>query len=110
MARAMVSAPLLAVVDEPLRGLDAFAQAVMRDLLTDFRKQEGPAFLVITADFTVAQALADDAMVLKDRRVVERGPIHEILRAPKDAYTRGLIDAVALLVAPAALPKDAPQV
>jgi peptide/nickel transport system ATP-binding protein len=106
VARAMVSAPLLAVIDEPLRGLDAFAQAVMRDLLTDFRKQEGPAFLVITADFTVAQALADEAMILKDRRVVERGPIHEIIRAPKEAYTKGLIDAVGQPF-PLALPEAA---
>jgi ABC-type microcin C transport system duplicated ATPase subunit YejF len=104
VARAIVSAPLLAVIDEPLRGLDAFAQALLRELLTDFRAQEGPAFLVITSDFSVAQALADEAMVLKDRHVIERGPIHEILRAPKEAATRALIDAVAP-PAPAPLPK-----
>jgi peptide/nickel transport system ATP-binding protein len=104
VARAIVSAPLLAVIDEPLRGLDAFAQALLRELLTDFRSQEGPAFLVITSDFSVAQALADEAMVLKDRHVIERGPIHEILRAPKEAETRALIDAVAP-PKPAPLPK-----
>ena len=43
VARAIVSAPVLAVIDEPLRGLDAFAQAVMRDLLKNFRTQEGPS-------------------------------------------------------------------
>jgi peptide/nickel transport system ATP-binding protein len=105
VARAIVSAPLLAVIDEPLRGLDAFAQALLRELLTDFRAQEGPAFLVITTDFSVAQALADEAMVLKDRRVIERGPIHEILRAPKEVETRALIDAVAP-PKPAPLPKQ----
>ncbi len=105
VARAIVSAPLLAVIDEPLRGLDAFAQALLRELLTDFRAQEGPAFLVITSDFSVAQALADEAMVLKDRHVIERGPIHEILRAPKEAQTRALIDAVAP-PKPAPLPKQ----
>ena len=75
MARAIVGAPLLAVVDEPLRGLDAFAQTIMREVLTDFRAHQGPAFLVITSDFTVAQALADDAFVFRDGKVVERGPI-----------------------------------
>jgi peptide/nickel transport system ATP-binding protein len=96
VARAIVGAPLLAVVDEPLRGLDAFAQTIMREVLTDFRTHQGPAFLVITSDFTVAQALADEAMVFKDKKLVERGPIVDILRAPKDPYTRGLIEAVTL--------------
>jgi peptide/nickel transport system ATP-binding protein len=96
VARAIVSAPLLAVVDEPLRGLDAFAQTIMREVLTDFRTQQGPAFLVITSDFTVAQALADDAMVFKDKKIVERGPIVGILRSPKDPQTKELIAAVTL--------------
>lgn len=94
VARAVVGAPLLAVVDEPLRGLDAFAQSVMRDLLREFREQEGPAFLVITSDFTVAQALAEDAMVFHDKRIVERGAIADLLKAPKDLRTKRLIEAV----------------
>ncbi|MBI3678126.1 MAG: ABC transporter ATP-binding protein [Proteobacteria bacterium] len=94
VARAMVGAPLLAVIDEPLRGLDAFAQSVMRDLLREFREQEGPAFLVITSDFTVAQALAEDAMVFHDKRIVERGAIADLLKTPKDVRTKRLIEAV----------------
>jgi peptide/nickel transport system ATP-binding protein len=93
VARAIVSAPLLAMIDEPLRGLDAFAQSVMRDLLRNFRAQEGPAFLVITSDFAVAQALCEEAMVLKDGRVVERGLLADLIRAPKEPQTRALIDA-----------------
>jgi peptide/nickel transport system ATP-binding protein len=96
VARAIVGAPLLAVVDEPLRGLDAFAQTIIREVLSDFRTQQGPAFLVITSDFTVAQALAEEAMVFKDKKIVERGPIVDILKSPKDPYTKGLIDAVML--------------
>lgn len=109
VARAIVGAPLLAVIDEPLRGLDTLAQAMLRELLTDFRAQEGPAFLVITSDFATAQALADEAMVLKDRQVIERGPIHEILRAPKEAQTRALIDAVTP-PKPVPLPKEGAEV
>ncbi|MEI9990090.1 MAG: ATP-binding cassette domain-containing protein [Rhizomicrobium sp.] len=93
VARAIVSAPFLAVIDEPLRGLDAFAQSILTELLEDFRRQEGPAFLVITADVGVAQALAEDAMFFKDRKVVERGPLREILKNPKDEETRLLIEA-----------------
>ncbi len=96
VARAIVSAPFLSVIDEPLRGLDAFAQSILIELLEDFRKQEGPAFLVITADVGVAQALAEDALFFKDRRVVERGPLREILKNPKDDETKALIAAAAL--------------
>jgi peptide/nickel transport system ATP-binding protein len=96
VARAIVGAPLLAVVDEPLRGLDAFAQTIMREVLTDFRTHQGPAFLVITSDFTVAQTLAEEVMVFQDKKVVERGPILDVIRAPKEAVTRRLIEAVTL--------------
>ncbi|MBV9043731.1 MAG: ATP-binding cassette domain-containing protein [Alphaproteobacteria bacterium] len=95
VARAIVSAPFLAVIDEPLRGLDAFAQSILTELLEDFRKQEGPAFLVITADVGVAQVLAEDAMFFKDRKVVERGPLRDILKNPKDEETRRMIEAAA---------------
>ncbi len=96
VARAIVSAPFLAVIDEPLRGLDAFAQSILIELLEDFRRQEGPAFLVVTADFGVAEALADDAMIFKDGRVVERGPLRDIVRNPKDEESRKLIEAASL--------------
>jgi peptide/nickel transport system ATP-binding protein len=93
VARAIVTAPVLAIVDEPFRGLDAFAQSVIRDLLQSFRVEEGPAFLVITSDFAVARALADDAMVFRDGRVVDRGVLADMLRSPKNAYTRTLVEA-----------------
>jgi len=93
VARAIVSAPFLAVIDEPLRGLDAFAQSIMKELLDDLRKQEGPAFLIVTADVGVAQALAEDAMFFKDGKVVERGALREILKNPRDEETRHLIEA-----------------
>lgn len=93
VARAIVSSPFLAVIDEPLRGLDAFAQSILIELLEDFRRQEGPAFLVITADVGVAQVLAEDAMFFKDRKVIERGPLRDILKNPKDEETRKMIEA-----------------
>jgi len=96
VARAIVGAPLLVMVDEPLRGLDAFAQTILREVLSDFRADYGPAFLIVTSDFTVAQALADEAFVFRDGKVVERGPIVDLLRASKDAATRALIEAVTL--------------
>lgn len=93
VARAIVTAPLLAVLDEPLRGLDAFAQSVMLDLLRNFRSQEGPALLVITADFAVARTLAETALVFRDGRIVERGTLRDMPRNATDSYTKSLIAA-----------------
>jgi len=104
IARAIVSQPLLAVVDEPLRGLDAFAQSVVRDLLRNFRSNEGPALLVVTSDFGLARAFCEDGFVFNEGRVVERGSIATLLRAPQDPHTRKLLEAVAVSP-PAAAPE-----
>jgi peptide/nickel transport system ATP-binding protein len=93
VARAIVAAPALTIADEPFRGLDAFARSVIRDLLQTFRTEEGPAFLVITSDFAVARALADEAMVFRDGKVVERGAVSELLANPRNPYTRSLVSA-----------------
>jgi peptide/nickel transport system ATP-binding protein len=94
VARAFVGAPLLVVVDEPLKGLDAFAQTIMREVLIDFRATQESAFLVMTSDLTVAQALADEALVFHDGKVVERGSIAHLVRDPKHDATKALIEAV----------------
>jgi peptide/nickel transport system ATP-binding protein len=94
VARAFVGAPLLVVVDEPLKGLDAFGQTILREVLIDFRATQGPAFLVVTSDFTVAQSLADEAMVFHDKKIVERGSIGHIVRNPQHDTTKALIEAV----------------
>ena len=96
VARAIVSAPLLVVVDEPLRGLDAVAQTTMRGLLMDFRAEQQSAFLVITSDFAVARALADEAMVFDAGRVVERGQVRTLLENPKETATKALVEAAAI--------------
>jgi len=97
IARAIVSQPLLAVIDEPLHGLDAFAQSVVRDLLRNFRSNEGAAILFVTSDFGLARAFCEDGFVFKDGRIVERGAMSTLLHAPQDSHTRKLLDAVAAL-------------
>jgi peptide/nickel transport system ATP-binding protein len=105
IARAIVAAPLLVVVDEPLRGLDAIAQTTIRDLLAEFRVEQQAAFLVITSDFAIAQVLADEAMVFSEGKLAERGQIRSLLSAPKTEATRALIAAAARRpLSPAAAP------
>jgi peptide/nickel transport system ATP-binding protein len=96
VARAIVSTPLLTVIDEPLKGLDAFAQAVMRETLADFRLAQESAFLIITSDFTVASAMAEEVFVFSGGRIVERGLISGVLKRPQEQITRDMIAAVTL--------------
>jgi peptide/nickel transport system ATP-binding protein len=92
IARAIVGAPLLAVIDEPLRGLDAFAQTVIRDLLASLRSQENPAFLLITSSFPLVREFCEEAFVFRDGKVVERGAVANLMRAPKEDYTRKILN------------------
>jgi peptide/nickel transport system ATP-binding protein len=103
VARAIVAAPLLVAVIEPLRGLDAIAQATMRDLLAEFRAEQQAAFLVVTSDFTVAKALCDDAFVFDKGRVVERGTIAALARSAREGATKALIEAQSLRAEAAAV-------
>ncbi len=93
IARVLAAGPQLVVLYEPLAGLDVLGQALILDLLKDLRTREGAAFLLITADFAVASALCEDALVMRDSKIVERGPLANILTAPQDAYTQTLISA-----------------
>jgi peptide/nickel transport system ATP-binding protein len=92
IARAIVGAPLLAVIDEPLRGLDAFAQSVMRDILRSLRTQENPAFLVITSSFPLVQEFCEDVFVFRDGRIVERGTVAALMRGAREEYTRKIFN------------------
>ena len=51
------------------------------------------AFLLITHDLSILPGMADDLVVLKDGRIVEKGPQDQVLNAPRHAYTRALIEA-----------------
>jgi peptide/nickel transport system ATP-binding protein len=50
--------------------------------------------LYITHDLLSARMLADEVIVLNEGRVVEQGPVLQVIRYPQDAYTRTLLDAV----------------
>ena len=93
IASAIACGPELLIADEPTTALDAAVQAQVLDLLSALRTPDN-AMIVVSHDFGVVSRLADTVLVMHDGVVVEQGPIEQILRDPRHAYTHLLLDAV----------------
>ncbi len=93
IARALVLKPRFIVLDEPTSALDMSVQAQIIDLLRDLQIRHKLAYLFISHDLKVVRALADEVVVLRDGKVVERGPAAQVFSAPQTPYTKALIAA-----------------
>ncbi len=93
IARALVLKPRFLVLDEPTSALDMSVQAQIVDLLRELQDRHKLAYLFISHDLRVVRALADEVMVLKDGKVVERGTSQQIFDAPQQPYTKALMAA-----------------
>ncbi len=94
IAMAMANRPALLIADEPTTALDVTTQRQILRLIDDLRRERGMGVLLITHDFGVVADVADRVVVLRHGKVVEQGTVEEVLRNPRAAYTRELIDAV----------------
>jgi peptide/nickel transport system ATP-binding protein len=93
IARALATGPDILVADEAVSALDVSVQAQVLTLLEEIRATTGIAVLFITHDLRVAAQICDTIVVMQEGRVVEAGPAEAVLTAPRQAYTRALIDA-----------------
>src|SRR5476651_2052968 len=93
IARALVLKPRFMVLDEPTSALDMSVQAQIVDLLRDLQQRHKLAYLFISHDLKVVRALADEVVVLRDGKVIERGTAAEVFGAPRTDYTKALIAA-----------------
>jgi peptide/nickel transport system ATP-binding protein len=94
IARALVTQPRLIVADEPVSALDVSVQAQVLNLMQDLQERFGLAYLFISHDLAVVDLVCDELIVLQHGRVVERGVTEQVLNAPREPYTRRLLDAV----------------
>ncbi|MCQ4080237.1 ABC transporter ATP-binding protein [Streptomyces sp. RB6PN25] len=94
IAMALVCEPRLIIADEPTTALDVTVQAQILDLLHEVRTENGTGLILVTHDLGVIAGSVDDVLVMKDGRAVERGTVAEVLGAPRERYTRALVDAV----------------
>ena len=94
IAMALACQPKLLVADEPTTALDVTIQAQILDLLRDLRQKLGMSVLLITHNFGIVANFADRVLVMLDGKLVEQGPVKEILRSPKHPYTKALLDCI----------------
>ncbi|QXE34845.1 ABC transporter ATP-binding protein [Streptomyces sp. GMY02] len=94
IAMALACEPRLLIADEPTTALDVTVQAQILDLLHDLRHETGMGLLLVTHDVGVAAESVDEVLVMRHGREVERGPVAEVLGAPRETYTRALLSAV----------------
>ena len=94
IAIALACTPPLVIADEPTTALDVTIQAQVLELLRELKAQYNLSVLLITHDFGVIAEMADRVAVMHKGRLVEQGPVRQILREPANEYTRTLLAAV----------------
>lgn len=93
IAIALACRPALLIADEPTTALDVTVQAEILGLLTGLVREEGSALLFISHDLPVVARVAERVAVMRNGRVVEEGATLDVLRSPREPYTRQLVAA-----------------
>jgi peptide/nickel transport system ATP-binding protein len=93
IALALACQPKLLLADEPTTALDATVQIQILLLLRELQRETGMSVIFVTHDIGAAVEVADRIAVMYAGRVVEQGPVGEIVRTPRHPYTAGLLAA-----------------
>jgi oligopeptide/dipeptide ABC transporter ATP-binding protein len=93
IAMALAPGPHVLIADEPTTALDVTVQKQILELLATLRRDLQLALLFITHDLGVVAQVADRVAVMYAGRIVEEGPVAEVLRHPAHPYTQGLLRA-----------------
>ncbi|SHH87527.1 peptide/nickel transport system ATP-binding protein [Sporobacter termitidis DSM 10068] len=96
VAMGIVTNASVLIADEPTSSLDLTTQAAILEELLRL-KDAGMAIVLITHDLGVVAQTADDMYVIKDGKVIESGPVCDVFASPQQAYTKFLMEPIALL-------------
>jgi peptide/nickel transport system ATP-binding protein len=100
IAIALLHEPELIIADEPTTALDVSIQAQILAEMKTLAQESGTALIWISHDLAIVSSLADRVIVLYLGRIVEFGPVSDVLRAPLHPYTRGLLDSLPAMADP----------
>jgi peptide/nickel transport system ATP-binding protein len=91
IAMAIACEPKLLIADEPTTALDVTIQKQILDLIAELQKRHQMSVLFITHDLAVVGEIADHVVVMRHGEIREQGPAREVFEAPKDVYTKALL-------------------
>lgn len=91
IALALACNPTILLADEPTTALDATVQIQILLLLRELQRELGLTVILVTHDIGVAVEVADRVAVMYAGRIVEAGPVRDIIRNPRHPYTQGLL-------------------
>ena len=94
LALALCAEPELLIADEPTTALDVSIQAQIIQLLKRLCGERGTAVMLITHDMGVIAETADRVAVMYAGRIVEIGPVRDVVQRPRHPYTQGLMGAI----------------
>ena len=94
IARAIATKPDLLICDEAVSALDLSIRAQVLDLLEDLKQKLGLSLLFITHDLGVVRHIAGRVLVMNRGKIIEEGPCGQVLKAPREEYTRYLVSSV----------------
>jgi peptide/nickel transport system ATP-binding protein len=97
IARALMVNPEVLIADEPTSMLDASLRVTVLNLLLDLRDRHNMTILFITHDIGQAYYVSDRALVMYHGKIVEQGPVEDVMHDPQHEYTRRLMADVPLL-------------
>ena len=100
IAMALSCDPKLLIADEPTTALDVTIQAQILELLDSLKEKLGMAVMLITHDLAVVAEQAARVLVMYAGRIVESGPVNDVLRHPLHPYSKGLLAAQPALAEP----------